>query len=116
MRAEAGASPLGLMHAMARALALRLFPAHDPSFGRLLVFRTADIPVVDDDWAERIIELGDGRPVGEIVAAMYREELTKGGWMADIGLWRGAFARRVIGVITELAERGYVALRDAETA
>jgi sulfate adenylyltransferase len=61
-----------------------------------------------DPWERRILELCDGRPLGEIIEALYREEVRKGAWMADIGLWKGLFDKNVIGTIAILADKGYI--------
>lgn len=68
---------------------------------------------MEGDWERRIVDLADGRSVGEIIAIIYGEELKAGAWMVDIGIWSDLFARSVITVINELADRGYIQLRGA---
>ena len=66
-----------------------------------------------DGWAKRVIELADGRTVGEIATTIYGDELRCGAWIADIGLWRHLYYRSVIAAVEEMAERGHIALSEA---
>ena len=83
-----------------------LFPSCETA--RQLVFRTEDADASADGWAGRIIEMSDGRPVSEIVAAIYLDELRAGAWAADIGIWNHLFAKSVIEVIDRLAAQGSI--------
>jgi hypothetical protein len=94
---------------MARALA----HSHiDRAAERQLVYAVAEAPGDEYHWAKTIIELGDGRSVREIIETIYRDELSAGAWMADIGLWSDLYAREVTEAIHDLAIRGYIVLRD----
>jgi hypothetical protein len=59
-------------------------------------------------WERRVLELCDGRPLSEIIHILYREEVRKGAWLADIGLWRNLFDQSVIDTIAGLIDRGYI--------
>ena len=95
--------------ALLRAVTAALTHGHVGRPGdRRLVHSTPDTPVLEDRWARRIMELGDGRSVMEIIETIYGEELRAGAWMADIGLWSHLCARSVAKVIHELEDRGYI--------
>ena len=98
------------------SLARLLFP--DPEADKdkgQLVYRVAQFPgeVIrgSDRWEKRIIELGDGRSVGEIKGVLYRDELIAGASAVDIGMWKRGFDRSVDRVIAELVARGILHLR-----
>jgi sulfate adenylyltransferase len=61
-------------------------------------------------WERRIVELSDDRPLSEIIQVMYREELDKGAWLADIGIWKPLFDQSVIDTLVSLADRGFISL------
>ncbi len=63
---------------------------------------------IKGSWDRRIVELGDGKSVGEIVEALYKEELRRGAQGADIGMWKNLFDRRIVEKIGELVNRGYI--------
>ena len=105
------ANPLELLRTITRVLALH---HPDDEINRKLVYRVADAPEIQDDWEKRIIELGDGRSVGEIIEIIFKEELRAGAWVADIGLWSNFLARGVVKVINDLVDRGGLRLRDAD--
>ena len=63
---------------------------------------------VGDLWERRIVELCDGKTVGEIIQALYSQEVGKGSWMSDIGMWKTLFDREVVRTIDRLAEKGYL--------
>jgi sulfate adenylyltransferase len=65
-------------------------------------------------WEQLIIERYDGRALGEIIQDLYAEELRKGGWVADIGLWRHLFDQSVIDTVMGLADRGYIDLKPTD--
>lgn len=77
---------------------------------RRLVYRTVEASAVQDSWERRIIELGEGRSVGEITEILYREEIRRGAWAVDIGLWKNLFDRDVVDTIAELVSRGNIRL------
>ena len=80
----------------------RLFtggPAEDGK-SRQLIYRVGSIDGLRDPWLRRIVELGDGRTVGEIAEALYHRELHRGAGLVDIGIWKCFFdasVRRSIG-------------------
>ena len=102
------ASLLELMRLFKRALAP---PNLYDEVTQQLVFRSGATQRANDDWERLIIELGDGRSVAEIVATIYQDELRRGAWAADIGVWSGLFAERVIRVINDLAAQGQIHLK-----
>ena len=69
--------------------------------------RTAD----EDELGARIVELGNGRSVAEIVEILYHDELRSGAWIADIGIWSHLFARTIIKLINQLADEGHLLLK-----
>ncbi|MCH8206839.1 MAG: hypothetical protein IH956_07515, partial [Chloroflexi bacterium] len=73
-----------------------------------LVYRAGPTDMIADPWERRIAEMGDGRPTGEIVEAIWREEIEAGAWVVDIGLWKGLFNQKVVQAIDELAQRGVI--------
>ena len=104
---------------LVRNLARMLAP--DPvnaETSRRLVYRVPNAEVEDgkikDAWEKRIIDLSDGRSVGEINEILYREEMLAGASVVDIGLWKGLFFQSVVGKIGELASRGYIRLVPGE--
>lgn len=106
-------SPLERAFSMVRAM-VSGYPAAPGDIAARTAHRLVESTDMHDGWAKRVIELADGRTVGEIVAVIYRDELRCGAWMADIALWRHLFHRSVIAAVEELAERGHIALREAE--
>ena len=85
--------------------------AHDPvddETTRQLVYRMKETAGIKDSWDRRIVELGDGKSVGEIIEALYNEELQRGAQRADIGMWKHLFDRSVVEKIGELVNRGYI--------
>ena len=98
-----------LMRKMAGALARSHM---DRATERQLVYAVTEAPWDECHWAKTIIELGDGRSVREIIETIYKDELSAGAWMADIGLWSDLYARGVTEAIHDLAIRGYIVLRD----
>ena len=98
---------MSLIPSVARAFRrVSLFPTDDTT--RQLVYRTRDVDAGANGWGGRIVEMGDGRSVAEIVATIYIEELQAGAWTADIGIWSQLFAMSVIEVIDHLAAQGYI--------
>jgi len=75
---------------------------------RQLVYRTVAPSAVQDPWERSIIELADGRSIGEITEILYREEIRSGAWALDIGLWRHLFDHCVVNTIRKLESQGYI--------
>ena len=88
---------------------LGLVPVSD-EITRQVVYRVTEASEVKD-WERRIIELGDGKSIGQIMGILYEEELESGAWMVDIGLWKNLFEQSVVKEIGELADRGYICLK-----
>ena len=103
-------NPLKLIRTVAKALAST---DPDPQMTRQLVYAMSDTHGVGDELARRVIELGDGRSVGEIIAIIYGQELGAGAWAVNIGIWSDIFAQSVIKIINDLSDTGYIRLRDA---
>ncbi len=80
----------------------------DEETTRQLVFRMKEAAGIKGSWDRKIVELGDGKSVGEIVEALYKEELRRGAQSADIGMWKHLFDRNVVEKIGELVNRGYI--------
>ena len=63
-----------------------------------------------DSWERRIIELGEGKEVSEIMETFYVEEIRAGAWAVDVGLWKSLFDQCVTRTISGLAASGYIYL------
>ena len=76
--------------------------------GRRLLDRAAkaDKAVYPDD--ERTVVVGDGTSAEEIAQKLYKRDLIAGGWLCDMGLWRGLYIRRAAKVINDRASQGHV--------
>ena len=55
-----------------------------------LVYRIAGGGEIKDAWESRIVELGNGRSIGEITEILYREEIMAGASVVDIGIWKAS--------------------------
>lgn len=66
---------------------------------------------LEDVLEKRIIELSDGRSVGEIIEILFKREIRVGAGAVDIGHWRNVFDKRALRAISELHERGFIRLR-----
>ena len=76
-----------------------------------LVYRERQRPEdPDDSWQRRVLEVCDGRSLGEIKSLMYEEELVAGASVVDIGIWRGLFDRTVQEALLRLIYSGHVRL------
>ena len=73
-----------------------------------------EIAASKDVWDQKIVEMADGRSVGEIIASLYREELAHGAQAIDIGMWKHLFDRNVVAKIGDLAHRGYISVKPNE--
>ncbi len=78
---------------------------------RQLVYRATEASEVKGGWEKRIVELSDGKNIGEITEILYREEVKMGAWIVDIGLWKDIFDQSVIKTIRELTDTGYIYLK-----
>lgn len=96
-----------LMRTLARMF--RLAPANN-GITRQLVYRTVAASATQDPWERRIVELAEGRSIGEIIEILYREEIRSGAWAVDIGLWKHLFDQSVVNTMRELASRGHICL------
>ena len=98
---------MSLILSVARTLRrVSLFPTDETA--RRLVYRTGDVDATASGWAGRIVEMGDGRSVAEIVTAIYLEEQQAGAWAEDLGVWSQLFAISVIEVIDHLSAQGLI--------
>ena len=76
-----------------------------------LVYQERETPEdPDDSWQRRVLEVCDGRSVGEIKSMLYEEELSAGASVVDIGLWRGLFDRSIQEALLRLIYSGHVRL------
>ena len=92
---------------------------HDPTDDkttRQLVYRLKEIAASKDAWDQKIVEMADGRSVGEIIASLYGEELAHGAQIVDIGMWKHLFDQTVVAKIGDLAHRGYIRVKPNEVA
>ena len=103
-------SPAKVIAHLARILSTG--PAQDEDL-RLLVYRVEGAGPVADPWGKAIFELGDGRTLGDVVDAVYRLELARGGWLLDIGIWKNLFDRSVLDKVFDLVHRGHLRLTPA---
>ena len=72
---------------------------------------TAARPRLTDPWQRMVMELCDGKPVAQILEALYIEQIRAGAATSDIGLWRRLFDQSVLGTLRDLANGGYISLR-----
>lgn len=86
------------------------FVAEGNGITKQLVYRAVEASAVQDPWERRIIELGEGRSIGEITEILYREEIRSGASAVDIGLWKSVFAEGVVNDIVGLVSRGSLRL------
>ena len=84
-------------------------PPEDDDIHRLIC-RVEAINGIPGHWGRSIVEQGDGKSVQEILDVLYNEELAKGAWLSDIGIWRGLFDRCAMETISDLACRGFISL------
>ncbi|MDA0265089.1 MAG: hypothetical protein O3A93_12410 [Chloroflexi bacterium] len=60
-------------------------------------------------WSRRILALAqEGRAVDDIIDAIYAEASEAGGWLADIGVWRGLLESEVRRTYWELVRNGEI--------
>ena len=84
------------------------------SIKKQLVYRMTDASRFKDGWERRIIELGDGKCIDEIIEILYREEIKMGAWQVDIGLWKGIFDHGVLNTISELTNGRHIYLKPGD--
>ena len=65
----------------------------------------------DRDWETRIVQLGDGRSVHEIMRALYHEQLDRGAGLVDVGIWKSFFDRSVMDSIGNLVNEGHIQVK-----
>ena len=76
-----------------------------------LVYRTTKDHGRKTGWEKRIVELGDGRSVDEIMRALYHEQLERGAGLVDVGTWKSFFDRSVVDTMGDLVDQGYLQLK-----
>ena len=82
----------------------------NPDHSQQRVFGLVKASEIEDPLSRRIILLADGKSMAEITAIIYGEELRRGGWLADIGLWKRMFQQELCRKIFDLAGQGCIAL------
>ena len=63
-----------------------------------------------DPWERRILDLADGNSPGQVAEILYRDELSKGAHLTDIGIWKNLFDRSVAEDIGRLVSQGYLSV------
>ena len=88
----------------------------DQELARQTIVRIGEVAEVDNAWERKIVNQGNGRRVSELIESLYRDEVSAGAWVVDIGLWKHTFDGSVLKTIDELASRGVIYLwpRDGE--
>ena len=100
-----------LLAAIKRLIRLfRLCPLSDEARW-YLVYRADVLPDLVPGWEQRIVELGDGRPLKEIIQVLYQEQLGRGARLVDVGIWKGLFDCCVTNTVSDLANRGLIQLK-----
>jgi len=59
-------------------------------------------------YKRRILELSDGRSINQLVEALYREEVTDGGWIVCIGLFEAQYKREMSEEVNQLIKDGFL--------
>lgn len=59
----------------------------------------------------RVLEHCDGRPVAQILEALYLEQIRASAAAADIGFWKGLFDQSLLITLGDLARGGYIRLQ-----
>ena len=65
-------------------------------------------------WEKRILDLAGSNSPGRVAEILYRDELDKGAYLADIGIWKTLFDRSVADDIGRLVSEGYSYVRSDE--
>ena len=78
-----------------------------------IVYRRSSARYSSDPWKRAVFQQCHGQSVGNIVNALYLDELRRGAWLVDIGIWKSLFDRTVLTAIRELADEGYIYLSAA---
>lgn len=86
---------------------VRLLLPHRVAAGkaRRLFHRTAAVGDAMDPGDDRTVLLGTEMSAEEIARELYERDFTAGGWLFDMGLWRGHYIRRATKIINHLAAR-----------
>jgi hypothetical protein len=82
-----------------------------PEISSRRIYRLTAASELQDTWERRIIDRCDGRSVGSLIKALYSEELSRGGMIADIGMWKTLFDHQVVRTINKLAQQGYICVK-----
>ena len=86
-------------------------PGHPENYNlQWLVYKLRPISDYSDSWEWTIVERCNGKSIRNIVETLYLEELRKGAWLVDIGIWKTLFDREVVATIHELTDKGYIRL------
>ena len=75
-----------------------------------LVHKLRPISDYSDSWEWTIVERCNGKSIRKIVETLYLDELRKGAWLVDIGIWKTLFDQAVVATIHELTDKGYICL------
>ncbi len=76
----------------------------------LLVEKLKPISRTSGSWEWIIVEKCGGQSIRQVVQTLYLDELGKGAWLTDIGLWKSLFDRAVLETVYDLARFGYISL------
>lgn len=80
----------------------------------MLVRRVKEVNGVCGPWEKKILALAGGSSPGRVAEILYRDELDKGAYLADIGIWKTLFDRSVADDIGRLVSEGYLYVRGDE--
>ena len=86
---------------------VRLLLPHRVAAGkaRYSVDRTAEVGDAMDLGDDRTAMLGTEMSAEEIARQLYERDLMAGGWLFDMGLWRGHYIQRATKIINDLASQ-----------
>ena len=73
-----------------------------------IVYRLSPTSYLSDPWKRTVLQQCHGQSIRNIVKTLYLDELRKGAWLVDIGIWKSLFDRTVLTAIRELADEGYI--------
>ena len=90
---------------------LPLYQAMARHAGRL-IDRTSQAGKAMDADEESAASLRAGMSVEEIAEELYQRDLRAGGWLFDMGLWRGLYIRRASEIINKLSGQAHVQAAD----
>ena len=104
--------PMQLIQTLSRMFGF--VPGSD-EIGSLPVYRTiAGAGSVQDPLDRRIVELGDGRSIGEIIEILCREETRSGGSVVYFRPWKGLYGQCLSNTIGQLRRLGYLRLTPSD--